>query len=157
MSNSFSTVPHQQICVVHREESGNNFIQINKSNYSKAYRDMSKNSSALALYIWLVGNKNNYKFALSPQAIENQLGMARSSYHGALKKLKELGYLVQREGSNILDFYEVTSQNTNRKLVEDDMIIFEEKPFSTAGKQNGKGLPHERGHEYYTMPSQKNQ
>jgi DNA-binding MarR family transcriptional regulator len=116
---------------VHREPTGKNFISISKENYSKAYRDMSNSSSALALYIWLVGNKDNYTFALSPEAIENQIGMARSSYNGAVKKLIDLGYLVRKdEKSNVYDFYEVTRLDgkIERKAVESEMIIFEDLP-----------------------------
>ena len=132
MANTNSvTVPNQKVCVVHREAIGKNFISISKDNYTKAYRDMSGSSSALGLYIWLVGNQNNYRFALSPQAIENQLGMARSSYHGAINKLKDLGYIVEKEDSNIYDFYEVTSKKVARKIIENDMINFNESTSST--------------------------
>ena len=126
----FNIVPNQRIFVIHREDKGNSFISINKNNYSKAYRDMSSTPAALGLYIWLVGNQNNYKFAFSPQAIENQLGMARSSCHSAVKKLEELGYLVQRENSNVYDFYEVTTKDKemDRKTVESEMIFFEDQP-----------------------------
>ena len=127
------TVPNQHVFIIHRESTGNNFIALNKSNYSKAYRDMSGTPSALGLYIWLVGNQDKYKFAFSPQAIENQLGMARSSCHGAVKKLEELGYLVPRENSNIYDFYEVTTKDKeiSRKKVESETINFEEMPAPT--------------------------
>lgn len=128
MAKNFTTVPNQNIYVVHRESIGKNFISISKENYSKAYRDMSNSSAALALYIWLIGNKDKYQFAFSPQAIENQLGMARSSCNGAIKKLIKLGYIVPREGSNICDFYEVSMQKNDRKMVESDMFIFDELP-----------------------------
>lgn len=127
--SKIKTVPNQQIVKVHRESMGKNFISISKENYSKAYRDMSSSSSALGLYIWFVGNKDNYTFALSPQAIENQLGMARSSCHGAIKKLIELGYLVKKdEKSNVYDFYEITrlEGKIDRKPVESEMLIFED-------------------------------
>ena len=131
MATKINTVPHQKVVKVHREPTGKNFISISKENYSKAYRDMSNSSSALALYIWLVGNKDNYTFALSPEAIENQIGMARSSYNGAVKKLIDLGYLVRKdEKSNVYDFYEVTRLDgkIERKAVESEMIIFEDLP-----------------------------
>ena len=126
----FETVHNQRIFVIHRKDKGNNFIAINKLNFSKAYRDMSKTPAALGLYIWLVGNQDKYKFAFSPQAIENQLGMARSSCHGAINRLAELGYLVQREDSNVWDFYEVTTKDAqmDRKSVEEEMIIFDDIP-----------------------------
>lgn len=131
MEKKFNTVPHQKVVKVHRQPIGNNFISISKESYSKAYRDMSNSSASLALYIWLVGNKNNYSFALSPEAIEREIGMARSSYNGAVKKLIDLGYLVRKdENSNVYDFYEVTHLDgkIERKAVESDMIIFEDLP-----------------------------
>ena len=123
------TVPNQNTITVHRQEIGKNFISINKTSYSKAYRDMSNSSAALGLYIWLVGNQNGYTFAFSPQAVENKLGMARSSCHGAIKKLEELGYLVQRkDGSNKYDFYEISIKDEiiERKLIDDEKIEFED-------------------------------
>ena len=126
MGNKSTTVPNQHVYVIHREKTKGSFIQIDKENFSKAYRDMSKSSAALGLYIWLVGNKDNFIFAFSPQAIENQLGMARSSCHGAVKKLEELGYLVRRPNSNYYDFYEETKLNIDRKKVDSDMIIFDQ-------------------------------
>ena len=130
MQNSkFETVPNQHIYVVHREPIGNNFISLNKYNYTKAYRDMSKTPAALGLYIWLVGNQDKYKFAFSPQAIENQLGMARNSCHGAVKRLEELGYLIPRENSNVYDFYECSQTikvMDRSRLVESEMLNFED-------------------------------
>ena len=122
-----NTVPNQKIFHIHRESTGKNFIAINKINFSKAYRDMSKTPAALGLYIWLVGNQNGYHFAFSPQAIENQLGMAQTSCRDAVKRLTDLGYLVNRENSKIVDFYEVSTKEKelDRKKVESDMILFE--------------------------------
>jgi biotin operon repressor len=95
---------------------------------------MSKTPATLGLYIWLVGNQDKYKFAFSPQAIENQLGMARNSCHGAVKRLEELGYLVPRENSNVYDFYECsqTIKTMDRgRLVEAEMHNFENMPSPT--------------------------
>ena len=135
MSNQkFETVPNQHIYVVHREPMGNNFISINKYNYTKAYRDMSKTPAALGLYIWLVGNQDGYRFAFSPQAIENQLGMAINSTRGAVKRLEDLGYLVQRENSNVYDFYECSQKikTTDRnRLVESEVLNFKDMPSPT--------------------------
>ena len=128
--SKIKTVPNQHIVVVHREDTGKQFIAINKHNFTKAYRDMSNASAALGLYIWLVGNQDNYRFAFSPQAIENQLGMAISSCHGAFKKLEERGYLVSRgEGSNIYDFHEVSidDQKRERKLIDVEKLDFEDQ------------------------------
>jgi hypothetical protein len=135
MSNQkFETVPNQHIYVVHRESIGKNFISLNKYNYTKAYRDMSKTPAALGLYIWLVGNQDKFRFAFSPQAIENQLGMPKNSARDAVKRLEELGYLVPRENSNVYDFYECsqTIKTMDRsRLVESEMLNFEDMPSPT--------------------------
>lgn len=131
MAKKIKTVPNQKVVKVHREPTGKNFIAISKESYSKAYRNMSNSSATLALYIWLVGNKDNYTFALSPEAIENQIGMAKSSYQGAVKKLIDLGYLVKKdENSNVYNFYEVTrsDEKVEHNAVESEAIIFEDFP-----------------------------
>lgn len=125
------TTPNQHIVVVHREDTGKQFISINKINFTKAYRDMSKSPAALGLYIWLVGNQDKFRFAFSPQAIENQLGMAQSSCRDAFKKLESLGYLVSRgENSNMYDFHEISvdDKKRERKLIEAEKIEFEDLP-----------------------------
>ena len=133
-NKKIETVPNQHIYIVHREPIGNNFISINKYNFTKAYRDMSKTPAALGLYIWLVGNQDKYRFAFSPQAIENQLGMPKNSARDAVKRLESLGYIVPRENSNVYDFYECsqTIKTMDRgRLVEAEMLNFEEMPSPT--------------------------
>lgn len=105
--------PNQYRIKIHREPipKGSSFIQISKENFAKAYQQMSRAPGALALYVWLVGNQNNYAFEFSPQAVFNQLGMAISTTHGAVNRLREEGYLVRREESTTFDFYEVAQQS----------------------------------------------
>lgn len=140
-----ATVPNQKIFRIHREKTENNFIQLNKYNFTKAYRDMSKTPAALGLYIWLVGNKNNYTFEFSPQAIENQLGMAKASCHGAIKKLIDLGYLVEKnENSNQYDFYEVTTLDgklERRHLVSEEVINFDELTEESENEESKTQFP----------------
>lgn len=53
-------------------------------------------------------NRDGFKFALSPTAIYNQYGITEKQYHTAIKRLKEVGYLVQKtQGSNIWQFMRV--------------------------------------------------
>ena len=114
------SVPNQYSIKIHREPilKGSSFIQIGKESFAKAYQKMSRAPGALALYVWLVGNKDNYKFEFSPQAVLNHLGMAISTTHGAVKRLKEEGYLVQRAESTTCDFYEVARENGSVKTEE---------------------------------------
>lgn len=101
----FETVPNQKVVHVHREGLGMLFLGINKETFMAAYKDL--NSTALVLYLYFASNKDGYTFALSPKAVQADLGMPKSTCQDQIKKLIEKGYLVQRrENSNIYDFYE---------------------------------------------------
>lgn len=58
------------------------------------------------LYMYLASNANNYNLALSPAAIQEAIGMPRSTYRDQFAKLVRKGYLVQT-GGNTFAFYEV--------------------------------------------------
>jgi len=69
-----------------------------------AARDLG--AHALLLYMYLASNANGYCLALSPTAVRQAVGMARSTYHDQFAKLIDRGYLVPTSG-NGFDFYEV--------------------------------------------------
>lgn len=110
MPNDFSfssprySFPHQREIIVHREELKNSFLGINNDNWMAASRDLG--ATGLRLYLYLAANKNGYAFSLSPEAIRQEIGMPRSTYHDWFKILQEKGYLVPAHG-NTFDFYEV--------------------------------------------------
>lgn len=98
------TYPNQRTVTIHREKAEKNFLAINNKNWKAAARDLS--APALKLYIYLASNADNYKLALSPAAIQEEIGMARSTYHDQFRVLVNKGYLVQ-SNNNRYDFYEV--------------------------------------------------
>ena len=59
----------------------------------------------------MAANANNYTLALSPTAINNAIGMPRSTYNDQFKKLVQKGYLVPSHG-NTYHFYEVPQSAT---------------------------------------------
>lgn len=103
------TSPNQRMVKVHRnlpQKGGNEpYLAIKTEHLFNAYRDL--NATALVLYLYLANNADGYSFALSPQAIFNEIGMPTSTCSDQVKKLIEKGYLVAKEGSNLYDFYEV--------------------------------------------------
>ena len=103
-----NTVPNQKIAVIHKdkiEKGEGNFLQIKKENMYDAYKDL--NAHGLALYLYLAANREGYQLAISPAAINNNLGMPESTARDKINLLIEKGYLVlQKEGSNVYDFYE---------------------------------------------------
>ena len=75
-----------------------------------ASRDLSPHS--MMLYFYFAANRDNYQFAFSPEAVNKAIGMAKSTCHDQLKNLINKGYLIQRGGSNIYDFYERPTRAT---------------------------------------------
>lgn len=98
------TYPNQRIICVHREAVKTDFLGIRNDNWKAAARDLS--AHAFKLYIYLASNANNYTLALSPAAVRQEIGMARSTYHDQFHVLLDKGYLVPSHG-NSFNFYEV--------------------------------------------------
>ena len=98
------TFPNQRMVRIHREPARTDFLGIKNENWQAASRDLG--AHALQLYLYLASNANNYTTALSPVAVRQAIGMARSTYHDQFHKLVDKGYLVPGTG-NSFDFYEV--------------------------------------------------
>ena len=103
------TYPNQRILTVHKAPLEENFLGVNNCVWMAACRDLGY--PATILYLYLAANRNNYQFALSPAAIQNALGMPRSTYRDQINNLMNKGYLVE-SGGNRLDFYEVPQKET---------------------------------------------
>ncbi len=111
MTNSYSTVPNQRTVNIHRQPLDGDFLGIKNENWQYAARDLG--AHALRLYLYLASNADGYRFALSPVAIRNAVGMPRSTYHDQFRVLVDKGYLVHRGGSTF-DFYEVPIPRRDR-------------------------------------------
>jgi len=90
------------ICV-HRERPSSDFLGIKKCNWQAAACDLG--AHAFLLYIYIASNRDNFNLALSPKAVNEAIGMARSTYHDQFHKLINKGYLVRSHG-NTYDFFE---------------------------------------------------
>lgn len=129
------TYPNQRMVCVHRERATADFLGIKNENWQAASRDLG--AHALQLYLYLASNANNYTVALSPAAVRQAIGMARSTYHDQFHKLVDKGYLVPSHG-NTFEFYEVPQTATQaRKEMLADGQDFEECP--SHGEQGGSG------------------
>ena len=120
------TFPNQRMVRVHRERAASDFLGIKNENWQAASRDLG--AHALQLYLYLASNANNYTVALSPVAVRQAIGMARSTYHDQFHKLVDRGYLVPSNG-NTFEFYEVPQAATQ---TQNDLLAngldFEESP-----------------------------
>ena len=107
------TYPHQKRVCIHREIAKTDFLGIKNENWQAAARDLRPH--ALVLYLYLASNANNYTLALSPAAVHEAIGMARSTYNDQIQNLISKGYLVLSHG-NTYDFYEVPQPRGARNL-----------------------------------------
>ena len=97
------TYPNQRMVKVHRESVKTDFLGIKNQNWKAASRNLRP--PAFLLYLYLASNADNYTLALSPAAVRQEIGMARSTYHDQFHILVDKGYLVPAHG-NTYDFYE---------------------------------------------------
>ena len=119
------TVPNQRVVTVHRERATSDFLGIKNCNWQYAARDLGAHS--LMLYLYLASNADGYNLALSPAAVRQAIGMARSTYHDQFVRLVDKGYLVPNSG-NGYDFFEVPQprHDNNQKPVTAAVLNFEE-------------------------------
>ena len=129
------TFPNQRMVCIHRERIHSDFLGIKNANWQAASRDLG--AHALQLYLYLASNSDNYTIALSPVAVRQAIGMARSTYHDQFHKLIDKGYLVPGKG-NIFEFYEVPQAATqSQNSMTGNGQDFEECP--SHDEQGGSG------------------
>ena len=129
------TYPNQRMVKIHRESVKTDFLGIKNENWQAASRDLG--AHALQLYLYLASNANNYTIALSPVAVRQAIGMARSTYHDQFHKLVDKGYLVPSNG-NTYEFYEVPQAATqSQNSMTADGFNFEES--LSRDEQGGSG------------------
>lgn len=118
--------PNQRTIKIHREAAKRDFLGIKNENWQAAARDLGAHS--LMLYLYLASNADGYNIALSPVAVRQAIGMARSTYHDQFHRLVDKGYLIPANG-NTFEFYEVpqTAAQTKNEVSEDE-LNFEAAP-----------------------------
>lgn len=115
-NSNFVSVPNQRIITVKREPAKTNFLGIKNENWQAAARNLTPH--AMMLYFYLASNKDNYTFALSPAAVRQAIGMARSTYHDQFHNLVDKGYLVPTGGNHFV-FYEKPNTSPESNNVAD--------------------------------------
>ena len=95
--------PNQSIVTIHKEPYYQDFMQVGKDEWMAAFADLARGS--FGLYLYLCGNMNNYKLALSSVAVQQAIGVSDSTYRRAKEELLEKGYLIMVENEHNLHFY----------------------------------------------------
>ena len=124
-----TTFPHQKSVRIHREVARTDFLGIKNANWQAAARDLRPH--AFILYLYLASNADNYTLALSPVAVREAVGMARSTYNDQVQNLIDKGYLVLSHG-NTYDFYEVPQPRAVRDLNDTSLVINSDEHLTTA-------------------------
>lgn len=113
-----NTYPNQRMVKIHREAVKADFLGIKNENWKAASRNLRP--PAFILYLYLASNANNFTIALSPAAIRQEIGMARSTYHDQFHILVDKGYLVPSHG-NTFEFYEIPQPRTAQTAPKEEM------------------------------------
>lgn len=101
---------------------------ISKKEMVVASNLLNDKTAAFKLYCNFAINQAEYSFALSPAAIEEELGLSYRQYENARDKLKETGYLVPRRGEkDSYDFVRVPLQYADVSLEDLEFPSHKEK------------------------------
>ena len=103
-----NTVANQKVVIISKNSYKSDFLQIGIAEWQEACKVLSP--AAFKLYLYLASNANGFKLALSQVAVENAIGISKSSYHRAVKELEEKGYLIHKSG-NAFIFYCASPKN----------------------------------------------
>ena len=95
------TVANQNKILIHREMPKSDFLQIKNQNWQQMIKE-TQDYYAFVLYLYFASNANDYNLALSPAAITEATGLARSTYYKKMEFLKNSLFLSIRLQSNVL-------------------------------------------------------
>lgn len=104
--------PNQKMVYINRDmpkqtkESKRPYVVAYTDVIAKASTTLGTKHTAFRLFMYLLCNKDNYYFALSPQDFADEFGVSLKSAKDAVNDLIASGYLVLRE-KKVYDFYEV--------------------------------------------------
>ena len=117
--NNIKTVPNQKIITVKKEKTDkqNYYAAINLNALELAARDLQ--AGAFKLWIYFAKNQQNYCFALSNTAAEQNFGIKIKQYNNAIKELTEKGYLIKQNGYNYT-FCEIPNNDIPKGNNEDN-------------------------------------
>ena len=72
------SVPNQKIVCINKPKYQQNFLQIGVQEWQEARQAMTY--SEFSFYLYLASNANGYNLELSQKAVENTIGIKKTSY-----------------------------------------------------------------------------
>lgn len=109
MSKNYTTYPNQKEIIVHKPVYTENYMSVGNDEWIEASKRLTYN--AFKLYLYMASNCNEYQFALSKKVVQNTIGMSDNTYSNVVKELINNKYLVQKDDSNLYDFYTIPHCN----------------------------------------------
>lgn len=91
------SVPNQLTVKIQKPQYKEKFLQIGIDEWIHAAKIFPP--ATFKLYLYLAGNRDNFTFELSQQAVQNAIGIKKTAYHDGLNELKEAGYLKPLKGN----------------------------------------------------------
>ncbi len=98
--------PNQKKIVINKpnyKKSKEPFLQVGIEAWEYAFKKYKKKPTVFAMYLYLASNANEHEKWLSSEAVEEAIGISKSSYHRALKVLQEDGFIFEAS-SGVLHF-----------------------------------------------------
>ena len=123
------TVPNQKVVKVSKEKcSGEcekyHYASINLIAMENAARDLD--AGAFMLWCYFSKNQNNYEFALSQKAVEENFGMKKKQYDNAVHQLEDKNYLVVTKGNHyIFNEIPVVPKSDNALYQKDTTALYQ--------------------------------
>lgn len=120
--NDFRTVPNQKVITVKKEKTDKNnyYATINLCALESASRDLQ--AGAFKLWVYFAKNQQNFTFALSSKAVEDNFGIKIKQYNNAIEELIKKNYLVCDKGNNYF-FCEIPNKINTVITKEDNEVM----------------------------------
>ncbi len=106
----YETNPNQRIISIPKEgkalcDTSHVYMKAQKESMLRAMKDLTPTNFLVWLY--LASQADNYTFGWSPAAISKETSLKQSALQEGIRTLIKQNYLIQRDDSNIYDFYEI--------------------------------------------------
>ena len=111
-----TTYPNQKVIHINKNKYTANFLQVGIDEWQTAFKKFTP--SAFAVYLYLASNADGFDLALSQKAIENALGIKKTSYHDAIEALKKEGYIEVLQG-NIEVFHTTPVRKCEPEIIKE--------------------------------------
>jgi DNA-binding Lrp family transcriptional regulator len=102
--------PNQKVLIFKKTPARKSFTVTNNEALQTTLKELDPVTFKLWTYFTMIGNDNRGQWALSCCNVTTNTGISESSYHRAMERLEEKGYLVNTEAvynGNLFTFYDM--------------------------------------------------